>query len=504
MNIDPSWTWAYPGPHTQSRTFRLLHITSRSPDYVSSCEADPLIECTSETKQLGSCPHTALSYTWGPEYPSHSILLDGQTTHVRDNLCQFLRYASSSPRLQATAFWIDALCINQQDVKDRNQQVRQMGEIYARAEKVIIWLGVAPGEVAAFASALGRLCMKRERLQREGILALPNCAASTLAICQMPYWTRTWIVQEVLLARKLEIVCDRHHFPLASFSNVIDLLLSPASNVLLDRALSGSTSEDDLALSLAPRRSVYRQQIYASSAYQHIRSRNPETRVERTPIAVDWRPGFDLCELLQKYAATRCSDIRDRVFSLLSLVTKGPAFGVQYNDTVLDLIIRACRYFYGDARLFGLLVKSLQVTDKHLKDYVTAHSTTTAVDHVVQAYPFRRRPSMSDNTANSSIDDTSVGSAVSHDISCQSCGVALETKYLDPKIAPHCHTLLCLDGLLSNQGQHVFGIRRKMQKAGVARQDVIEWVGPVNFEDFKKSENKLARYQAFWAPWAAA
>ena len=160
----------------------------------------------------------------GLEYPLHSILLDGQTIQVRDNLWQFINYVASLPKLKKISFWIDALCIDQQDIKDRNKQVRQMGEIYARAEKVIVWLGIVSDEVDAFASALSRSCVNGARLQPGDIRALPFCATSTVAICQMPYWTRTWIVQEVLLARNVEVVCNGHYFPLAALSNVIDFM----------------------------------------------------------------------------------------------------------------------------------------------------------------------------------------------------------------------------------------------------------------------------------------
>lgn len=41
----------------------------------------------------------------------------------------------------ARKIWIDALCINQDDVLERNEQVRLMGEIYSRCSRVIVWLG---------------------------------------------------------------------------------------------------------------------------------------------------------------------------------------------------------------------------------------------------------------------------------------------------------------------------------------------------------------------------
>lgn len=38
-------------------------------------------------------------------------------------------------------FWIDALCIDQENLAERNHQVTQMGKIYASAYRVVSWLG---------------------------------------------------------------------------------------------------------------------------------------------------------------------------------------------------------------------------------------------------------------------------------------------------------------------------------------------------------------------------
>lgn len=39
------------------------------------------------------------------------------------------------------AIWIDSICINQECVRERGEQVRCMGSIYARAKEVLVWLG---------------------------------------------------------------------------------------------------------------------------------------------------------------------------------------------------------------------------------------------------------------------------------------------------------------------------------------------------------------------------
>jgi hypothetical protein len=97
----------------------------------------------------------ALSYNWGParhgdidELMTHGnkIMLNGRVFEVTQNLknalnsirMRCLSTADSEPKL----FWVDTICINQHDVKDRNAQVNIMGRIYSKAARVWIWLGL--------------------------------------------------------------------------------------------------------------------------------------------------------------------------------------------------------------------------------------------------------------------------------------------------------------------------------------------------------------------------
>lgn len=88
----------------------------------------------------------ALSYTWGslqsPETALHCDP-DNQITEfsLGQNLaCAFrhLRYMDRPRRL-----WVDAVCINQDDLEERSTQVLRMGPIYSRAQRVLAWIGPA-------------------------------------------------------------------------------------------------------------------------------------------------------------------------------------------------------------------------------------------------------------------------------------------------------------------------------------------------------------------------
>lgn len=85
-----------------------------------------------------SLTYEALSYTWGLSVETKLILLNGKPFTVRENLYSFLKRRGNRAEI---LFWVDAICINQQDLDERNSQVKTMGEIFAQASKVLIWLG---------------------------------------------------------------------------------------------------------------------------------------------------------------------------------------------------------------------------------------------------------------------------------------------------------------------------------------------------------------------------
>ncbi|KAE8447488.1 hypothetical protein EG329_010761 [Mollisiaceae sp. DMI_Dod_QoI] len=97
------------------------------------------------------CVYTALSYTWlDSHYHSHeghqreadrtdNILVDGHQFPVTTNLYSALWHLRS-PTEQKT-FWIDAICIDQTNIEEKNHQVELMQEIYERAANVVAWLG---------------------------------------------------------------------------------------------------------------------------------------------------------------------------------------------------------------------------------------------------------------------------------------------------------------------------------------------------------------------------
>jgi len=87
----------------------------------------------------GQIPYDALSYTWGDGKRAKSILCNNKRLAVTETLLDALRRFRDA--VHVVTLWIDQICICQDRIDERNQQVQLMGDIFKGAQKVIVWLG---------------------------------------------------------------------------------------------------------------------------------------------------------------------------------------------------------------------------------------------------------------------------------------------------------------------------------------------------------------------------
>ena len=100
-------------------------------------------------------PYIALSYTWGDPNDTVPVLCNGRIIDVTRNLKEALwqfredrkrlvrQRSSTMSRGKLVRFWIDAICINQKNNKEKSFQVGLMKKIYQGACHVFAWLGPA-------------------------------------------------------------------------------------------------------------------------------------------------------------------------------------------------------------------------------------------------------------------------------------------------------------------------------------------------------------------------
>lgn len=81
----------------------------------------------------------ALSYEWGKKEGSLLMECSGRNLEITPNLQSVLKTLRSKDG--ARFLWADAVCINQEDIAERSQQVTLMGRIFRKASSVIMWIG---------------------------------------------------------------------------------------------------------------------------------------------------------------------------------------------------------------------------------------------------------------------------------------------------------------------------------------------------------------------------
>jgi len=126
--MNPIYTFLN-GPTSQ---FRLAFILP------SPCFTDR-IECSFITTPIDEAPpYEALSYCWGDPSDTEPIVLSKSQFSATKNLASALRHLRLPDKQRL--MWIDSICINQADNKERNHQVRQMQRIY-RPSRRLAWRG---------------------------------------------------------------------------------------------------------------------------------------------------------------------------------------------------------------------------------------------------------------------------------------------------------------------------------------------------------------------------
>ncbi|RDL30409.1 uncharacterized protein BP5553_10287 [Venustampulla echinocandica] len=286
-------------PAADPNIFKLLDRSTPSIRLIQILlEDDRAISCKFHNFNLADCPpYQALSYAWGPSEPTANIELDGSPFTVRENLYQALRalrrsleevistghLGPLSKPFTSSYFWVDAICIDQANVLERNHQVNLMSRIYSQASTVAVWLGP---ETEDSALAMKHLSNKVRFHQ--------NIRDAISALCHRPYWNRLWIIQELVLAKSIYVLCGSGY---QDWENLVRL----ASNMEDEDEDHINSSRTNFLLPDSPARNV----ITFRSRWNTLEAK------KKTLDSFIVTGGIDKAE---------CTDPRDRVFGLLGLV----------------------------------------------------------------------------------------------------------------------------------------------------------------------------------------
>ncbi|KAH7333240.1 heterokaryon incompatibility protein-domain-containing protein [Rhexocercosporidium sp. MPI-PUGE-AT-0058] len=189
-------------------------ITVRSSDNYD----DPLVGLIGYNPMHNGVSFSCVSYMWGNEEATELIELSGQRFLIRKNLDTFLR-TMRKPGGGYLRFWIDAVCIDQSNISERNRQLPRILSVYEDADVVACWVG-EPDETSDLALGLvsdlrpthfsaGNILFERGWLEVKNREDFPRRLAALYRFLLRPYFRRIWVAQELAAARRPYIICGK-------------------------------------------------------------------------------------------------------------------------------------------------------------------------------------------------------------------------------------------------------------------------------------------------------
>ncbi|KAF5008669.1 hypothetical protein FDECE_5081 [Fusarium decemcellulare] len=316
---------------------RLLHLSP------AENKNDP-IHCQLDPVKLGEHPsYEALSYCWGDPKQAFEITCNHESFHVTENLFVALKHLRTQD--VERVLWIDAICINQEDPKERSAQVLLMGKIYSAAEQAVVWLGPDPMSdgVNRMFDLIGRFPKiekfhinrqwktlfdtmtpgadiydyQDEGLQDDSTTKPPTLSVDDLdglkATVRRPWWTRIWTIQELVLPPTAVVMCGDLTAPWRGFTIAFTMTLGRVFEQRNDDFGA------DSSIPLPPT------EIITSMVHARLFLNQPNT-LKANPLF------RELTNLLITYRWSAATDPKDKVYGLLGMANS--AYGIEPDYTI--------------------------------------------------------------------------------------------------------------------------------------------------------------------------
>lgn len=297
------------------------------------------IKCSLHVHTLDESPqYEALSYAWGDPTLCEHIWIDNKRCPVTKSLNEALQYMQS--RCKKMRIWVDAVCINQNDISEKNAQVQNMSAIFGRAFRTRAWIGVpTPG----LENALEVVVKLAEHFTHEQVIQYRDCI---LAVLLRPWFSRLWVWQEIALAQQCVVVCG--------YSNC-----SIQSLFQFHRRWRGLGVA--LRLAVDPGHDL---PGHLSDALENLRG------MRLTFAEVQSRQGSSFISLLRRSSTALCVEPRDHIFALRGIyerVSGGDRIPseVDYNLDVSALFTHSTCEALLRPKGIEALIRALSSTGRH-------------------------------------------------------------------------------------------------------------------------------------------
>ena len=316
--------------------------------------------------------YNAVSYTWGDAASKQTILCDGYLVQITSNLYDAIQLC----RLQDVehVLWADQLCIDQENIEERNQQVAMMGRIFRSSRNCLAYLGKATEADAQAVQLIHDIDERGEEIPKRiaslgedpvkfGLPEKTNPVWKYLfKVFSRPWFSRVWIIQEAVLAPSCVLFVGNHYFTLQKLRFVLFVLSCDFKQIpyyhldIIER--------DALA-----------------KAYRRI-GNTTDLLLMKEKGEVE-----KLAALLSGSRAAAATDPRDKVFGIIGLSTDvEPELLPDYNLEVYEVFVRTARALVRRGDGFNILIEAAinsRVEDLRLPSWVPDWSHGAEVEDLL-------------------------------------------------------------------------------------------------------------------------
>ncbi|KAH6716957.1 heterokaryon incompatibility protein-domain-containing protein [Leptodontidium sp. MPI-SDFR-AT-0119] len=303
------------------------------------------LKCTITVHSKHSLKRTkynALSYTWGDVAVKVPISLNGRICFVTPNLegaLRNLRCLTPAERGKQLPLWVDAICINQNDREERDNQVRRMKDIYQSAEWVTIWLGnyyepcddrilineakwgiENPGrgsemdtaEATRLALCLGYMLddPSKDQTFLDGTKTYPPEVENIKAwvqlsrLFQRAWFERLWVIQEISVSQRAMVLCGKYMILWPQLEKAAKYILRPRGIPVPPRIQK-----------ILPLMGAHRMTQVSIKSMWNVDEKN-------------------ILTILHTTQDTKCLDPRDRLYAILGIIEDKEDVEIDYSIPV--------------------------------------------------------------------------------------------------------------------------------------------------------------------------
>lgn len=215
----PRRAYEYTPLNLHERRIRLLRVTR--------CKDDPrgrfrgnLVEVSLDDPEF---KYLAISYTWGDDKTVVSTMPCGDDGELYLTRPVLTILETVLRPMRTIHLWIDALCIDQNNMDEKSHQVGLMKEVYQKAHQVVVCLGEPTDDSDRAMDAIYPLQRAYQASRNAPTIMTPELLSLPYlgSLLRRPWFSRIWVIQEVAVASSVTIVCGDRAIRLSDFVEVL-------------------------------------------------------------------------------------------------------------------------------------------------------------------------------------------------------------------------------------------------------------------------------------------